>query len=446
MSKFALLFLMVFFGGILASLIYSGSYAFALYQLIYFLNPDNRWWSSSIPGLRYSFIVVLLMMGILFKNYQRYSAVSPWNRQPILKWLAALLVMYYVAYTFAINMPMHNRFTFDFTKLVIIMFIAYKLIDTEKAFNISLWGYVVGCFYIGYLATITGRNAGNRLEGIGMIDAPEANGTAAALVPAAVILLYFAWQGNLKVKLMAGLMGAFIANALVLINSRGSFLGVVVSLGCYLMFMMFSRYQKKGQRGTAVFMIVVGLSGAYYMTDDLFWERMSTLKEVEEGSRESGASRTVFWLTTFDMLEDHPLGLGVRGYNTLAPLYMDDETRGGELYRSVHSTWFQGLSEVGFIGFSFFLAMLFTAYRLTRRAKLQMIKEGRYEIYFKILAIECALLGFLVAATFIDRFRAEILYWMILFLALASKFYYLHNPEVKAPAPKRAPTLAKIGE
>lgn len=443
MSKFAIFFLLVFFGGIFAALFYSGFYAFVVYQYIYFLNPDSRWWSAGIPGLRYSFIAVLLMMGILAKNYKKYSFRSPWAKQPILKWLAALLFMYYVAYMFAIDLPSHKRFTFDLTKLVVIMFVAYKLIDSERAFRISLWGYVTGCSYIGYLATITGRNAGDRLEGIGMVDAPDSNGTAAALVPAAVILLYFAWQGSLRVKLIAGLMGGLIANALVLINSRGSFLGVVFSLSIYLFYMIFSRFQKKGQRGTAVLMIVAGLSGALYVTDELFWERMATLTEVSENSRESGASRTVFWFTTFDMLEDYPMGLGVWGYQALAPLYMDDETRGGVLHRAVHSTWFQGLSEVGYIGFACFLAMLYTAFRLTRKAKLQMIKEKMYDIYFKILAVECGLLGYLAAATFIDRFRAEILYWMILFMALAVKFYYLDR--VNTSESRKLDSASKTG-
>lgn len=429
MSKFALLFIAVFFGGIAAALFYSPAGAFILYQIVYFANPDNRWWSAGIPGLRYSFIVVILMMGLLAKNYKEFSARSPWIEQPALKWMALLLLMYYFAYTFAIDAIRHDKFTFEFTKLVIIMFVAYKIIDTEKAFDAVIWGYLVGCFYIGYLATVTGRNSGARLEGIGMIDSPDSNGTAAALVPAAVILMYYAWQGSMKVKIATVVLGAFIANGLVLINSRGSFLGVALSLAVFLMFMIFSRHQKKGQRGTAVLIIVAGLAGALYITDDLFWERMATLTSDDDGER--GSSRMVFWFKTFEMLEEHPFGMGVWGYNRLAPLYMDDETRGGVHFRSVHSSWFQGLGEVGYLGAFIFFMMILSAVNLTRKAKNLMVSREEYNIYFKILALECALLGYLFAATFINRFRAEILYWMVLFLALAGKFYYLRLQESK---------------
>lgn len=423
MSKFALLFLMVFFGGIIAALVYSGTAAFVIYQLVYFLNPDARWWSASIPGLRYSMIAVLLMILALILNYREYGKVTPWARMPVFKYMVALVILYYVAYLFAVNLPIHKAFTFEYAKLVIITLIAYKLIHSERALTACLWAYVTGATYIGYLAWSNGRNAQGRVEGIGMVDAPDANHTAAALVPAAVILMYYAWLGSMKVRLLAIFCGALIANGLVLINSRGSFLGVLVSLSIFLFFMMFSRYQRTGQRAAAIVLIVVGISGALYVTDDLFWERMQTLQSEDQNV--SGASRTAFWMATFDMLDDHAMGVGIGGYEALAPIYMDDQTRGGVEHRAVHSMWFQGLAELGWPGLILFLLLLLSLYRISRQTKRYLLEQENTEAYFKVLALECALIGYLVAGSFIDRFRAEILYWMILFLAAAVNVYYL---------------------
>src|SRR5690554_1578639 len=282
MSKFALLFLLVFFGGIVAALMYSGTAAFVLYQLVYFLNPDDRWWSASIPGLRYSMITVLLMILMLALKYKELTTANPWSRMPALKWMLALLFMYYFSYIFAVNISAHKAFTYEFTKLILILMVAYKLISSEKSLDVCLWAYVVGATYIGYLAHSIGRNDRGRVEGIGMVDAPDANDTAAALVPAAVILMYFAWMGNKKVKVVSVIFGAFIANAIVLINSRGSFVGVVVSLSIFLAFMIFSRHQRSGQRFSAFLMIVLAVGGAIYVTDDLFWERMRTLQSEDQ--------------------------------------------------------------------------------------------------------------------------------------------------------------------
>ena len=97
---------------------------------------------------------------------------------------------------------------------------------------------MLGCTYIGYVAKDIGRNSGGRVEGIGMVDTGgDANGVAAALAPSIVVLLYFAWQGSWKVRVLAALCSAYVVNALVLINSRGAFLAVVAGAGLFITYM-----------------------------------------------------------------------------------------------------------------------------------------------------------------------------------------------------------------
>ncbi|WP_404362219.1 O-antigen ligase family protein [Marinobacter sp.] len=423
MSKIALLFLMVFFGGTAAALFYSGAAAFILYQIVYFLNPGGRWWIVQIPGLPYSFLAACLMLLVLALNYTNFSKQSPWKEQKIFLCLGILVVFFYMAKLWALDPFLHDKFTFVYLKLIIVVFVAYKLLNSEYALNASIWAYITGCAYIGYLATGMGRNSGARLEGISLPDGSDVNGVAAALVPSGVLLLYYAWMGNKKIRILCFLFGAFIANGLVLFNSRGAFLGAVVSSGLFLLHMVFSKYRQKGQRGLAIMIVTLGLSGALYVTDDLFWERMSTLKEPI--SEQSGSSRTLFWMTTFEMLEDYPLGMGVHGFNRLAPAYLTSEERGGALYRSVHSMWFQGLSEVGWHGLLVFLIGLYTLYKTSKKARVFLIEKHQYQRYFHLLALECAIIGFLVAGSFINQFRGDILHWTILFLAVGIKVYYL---------------------
>ncbi|NWN90413.1 O-antigen ligase family protein [Marinobacter adhaerens] len=347
----------------------------------------------------------------------------------VTKWVFLILGMYYVMYLFALNPAVHDRFTIDFTKTIIIIALAYKLIHSEKALHAVMWGYIAGATYIGYLATVTGRNMGDRVEGIGMADGMDANDTAIAIVPAAVMLMYFAWMGNKKIKTLCVVCGALIANGLVLMNSRGAFLGVATGVGIYLLFMLFSRFQKKGQRAMAIFIVVGGLAGALSLTDDLFWDRMNTLQDIEQKS--SGAGRMTFWWATFDMMKDHPAGLGIAGYQEISANYIPPEIRGKVVKRAVHSSWFQLLSELGWPGPILFGLLLITLLKNTSLAKKRLIEEGRTDEYFKILALEVGLISYMVSATFIDRFRSEILWWMILFLAAAANVYYLQFKEVR---------------
>lgn len=444
MTKFVLLFFAIFLGGVWAALFYDSSIAFALYQIVYFIDPKDRWWGHQIPNISYSFLTSVLMISVLAIRYRKLSEKSPWGRQPVFKWIVAILVLYYLAFMWALVPDLHSKFTFIFLKLIVVIFVAYKLLGTEKALKYSMWAYLLGCTYIGYLATITGRNSGNRLEGIFLPDSNGANTVAATLVPAGAMLLYFLWTGNKKQKLLCLVCGGLIANGLVLFNSRGAFVGTVLSAGLYLFFMMFSRYRQKGQRGLAVIITLLVIGGGLYVTDAAFWHRMATMDNLH--SKKSGASRIVFWLTTFKMLKDHPLGLGIRGYNSISRFYLTKAQRGNdgrEKYRAVHSLWFQGLSEIGWQGLFCFLAMLYTLYRLSRRTKLSLLKKENYNAYFKILALECSLFGYLITGSFINQFRAEILYWMILLVAVGTNIYYLQPKAEEEVRLKHERALAK---
>ena len=422
MAILALVFLLIFALAIVLSFTTAGISTFVGYQIIYFMNPANRWWSKDIPNLPYSYITVLILLTILFINFKKFSIGSRWFDQIVIKLLLLLLAYYYLVYFVALRPAVHLQFTINFSTLIFTMLVVYKLIRTEAALNIVLWGYIFGASYIGYVATITGRNSNSRVEGIGMVDGFQANDTAAALVPAFSLLMYFAWQGNFKLRMLSAVLGVFIANGLVLINSRGSFLGVVSSLGIFIMFMIFSKYQQKGQKLMAIFVIVLAVCLGGYVADDSFWERMNTLTNLED-EKESGSSRTVFWMATLDMLESHPFGMGAKGFNVLSALYIDKEYMAGSTNKTVHSSWFQGLSEVGWIGMAIFLLMMYKLFRGSQKVKKLAIEHKAFNVYFKILALECATLGFLVPASFINRFRAEILYWMIFFLLIAIKIY-----------------------
>tara|TARA_R110002094_G_scaffold212646_1_gene183149 strand:- start:2855 stop:4201 length:1347 start_codon:yes stop_codon:yes gene_type:complete len=444
MGKFALLFLFLFTTGIFAALFIVPVSSVLVYQMVYFVNPDNSWWAASIPGLRYSFITVLLMLFVLMINYKDLSVSSPWKKQPVFKWMFAILAVYGLMINFAIVTEVHKTFTYDFAKLIIIVLVAYKLVGSERALNACLWAYVLGVTYIGYIAYSVGRDGQGRIEGIGMIDTGgDGNMTAAAMVPALIILTYKAWVGNKKIKFVAIFCGAFIANGIVLINSRGAFLGAVVGSLFFLFYMIFSKYQRAGQRGTAILIILVALAGTMYVADEAFWSRMETLREVDDGSK-SGSHRIDFWIATFDVLHDYPMGVGIQGYVELSPNYLPEHYfEGRKIGKAVHSTWFQVLGEIGWLGFAFLLALLISTFRLSRNTKQYLLKNENYNAYFKMLALEGALLSFLVAASFINRARAEMLYWLILFIAIASNIYYLRfiEPEIKNP---KAPGSVEI--
>lgn len=440
MSKFALLFLCLFFYAIYAMFSVGSVVGFYMYELNYFLNPNSRWWFSSLPKLSYSFLLVMFMIMTFVINRHKYDLNLP-SKAPEVKWVFALFMCFTLANFTAVSSELHQRYYIEYTKLIVTMYVAFRLIDTEKKLKTALICFAIGAAYIGLEAMNVGRNYAGRVEGVGMVDSPDSNMTAAGMVPAIPLLLYFGWQVKWKYKILIGIIAVLVVNGLVLINSRGAFLGMVTGCLYFIFYMLFSKYKMRQQRLMLVLMFVIGTAGLVRFTDDTFWARMQTIESSSSKESEgSGGRRINFWLATFDMMEDYPLGAGIFGYQVLSPIYLTDDSYfsdvKGTKMRAVHSMWFQGLSEIGWHGMAIFFALLWSIKRNLSRSKRRLTEAGNFQLYYLAIAIEGAFASFLVCGTFIDVIRVQIIYWLILFAICFNLIVKnMFNPDKSADQP-----------
>jgi len=347
---------------------------------------------------------------------------------PQFKWAYFSFVIFAVTYFYAIFPTVHYAAVTAFATQLLVISIAYKMIDTEKKLDLVLWGYIVGAFYLSFYIFQLGRNSGMRVEGMGMVDAPGSNALAAAIAPSLVLCLYYYWRFDTKrFKVVFAIAGVFIANAIVLINSRGAFLAVSTSLLYFMFYMYTSSQQKRFQKATAVWLTIVGLAGVVYLADDSFIERMKSISNTAVSEQaESGSTRTVFWKGAWEMAKDYPLGTGASGFQYYAPFYVPEHIHTGRSRnRAVHSTWFEALTEVGYLGLIVFVLMLYSCFKTTNKCKKLLKEKNTPEAYFKVIAIEAAFISFLVSSTFINRYKAELLYWLVLYTACAYNIYVL---------------------
>lgn len=422
-----LMFYAIYAAGFLASSFRNPVYAFTLYEAVYFFNPQQRWWGNLVPDISYSFFVVALLAGLTVVNYGQIKQ-NKLLSIPQFRWMYALLFLYFITYFYAVLPEAHFDAAIYFIKLIFIVSIAYKLCDSDTKLNYILYGYIFGAWYIGFVAFQTGRNWGARVEGIGTVDSPDSNGIAAAIAPSLVLCLYYFWIS--KSWLLKGLVviaGVFIADGLVLINSRGAVLAAAASLGFFMYHLYFSSFQRKFQKSMAIFITVAGLAGSAVLVDVTFIERIKSISSTEmTEEQESGATRVFFWEAAWEMVKDHPFGAGYRGFNYYAPLYIPENINtGNSKHRSVHSTWFETLTEVGYLGLLAFILMLYSAYRTLVLCKKELQETNQVDEYFKVIAIQAAFLAFIIAMSFLNRMRAEILYWLILYTACAYNIYVL---------------------
>jgi O-antigen ligase len=277
--------------------------------------------------------------------------------------------------------------------------------------------YVLGIFYIGWEAYSYGRSGGGRVEGMGMVDGLDANDTAAAIITAIPLLIYYIIEGKKWQKVSALFALSFIANAVILINSRGAFLGLVIGI-VYMMILIITNNSVENPKKIKILTgIIVGIGLFIYLTDSAFWDRMKTLigiaEQIEEGE---DIGRIYFWIKTFDLVSEYPLGTGIAGYIYLSPTFLPEEvlTSGR---RAVHSTYFQALAEYGYIGIMLFGGIIYSNIKTMARAKKHLLSINELRIYFLGVAIEASFISYLIAIIFIDRLYSVVLYWLMLFIA-----------------------------
>ena len=405
-------------------------FAFVLYQAIYFYYPQQRWWGYMVPNIGYSFISVVIMAAVFLLNMKKLNQQKIFSAPPF-KYFYLLVALYAITYFYSVRPELHMMFATNYIKLAVIMTLAYKLCSSQKSLDIILYGYIFGAWYLSFIAFQVGRQFGDRLQGVYTVDAPDVNFVGAALVPSLVLCLYYFWIKNRYIqRFVFVIAGAFIANAMVLINSRGAYLGVAISIAYFMYHMFFSSFQRKYQKATTIFLLIAGLLSLTVVMDRSSIERILSINESTqvETNKETAATRTVFWKAAWDMAKDYPLGTGYEGFSFYSNIYIPSNVNTGRSRnRAVHSTWFETLSEVGYLGLILFILLLYSCFKTTKLTKIYLKEQNMVDEYFKMVALEGALIAFIVTMTFINRMRAEVLYWCIIFICVAYNVYVVNK-------------------
>ncbi|MBK5940367.1 hypothetical protein CCR96_14180 [Halochromatium roseum] len=398
--------------------------AFIGYQIIYFMYHNSRWWYPLIPDISYSFIFSTLLVALaIFTSKKGDTRLL---QVPAFRWMILLVVMFALTYFWASSQPLHLIALDDYVKAVVIVFAAYTLCTSSKALNAYIWGYIASAAYIGYYGWHLGRTSAGRLDSLGTVDSPEVNGIAAATLPAAILALHKFWTARSHLERAASVVcGAFLVNGLVLMNSRGAFLGMAVGSAYYLYALYRTPGGDRSIKPKVMGLAIAGALSLVVVLDESAINRFMTIFEQHQPTveEETGATRIFFWKAAIRMSYDYPFGKGYRGFFLESIDYIPGYIAGGGRRRAVHSTWLEVLTQTGYIGLFFFVSMLTASWLQLRAVKKSAIPIKDIERYYLAAALQAALISFLVASTFIDRMRAEVLYWLILFAACAYRIY-----------------------
>jgi len=418
-------------------------FGFLVYLWEYYNHPPLRWWGSQVPNLRWSLVVG----SILFASYTLHGRTI--FRRDILRhrqtqWLCVLLFITVLVTAFLAVDPVRSRdYVLDLAKLTLLYCVIIGVVDNYRKYQWVTLALILGALHWGVDAYLDPKFSDGRLIEIGGPDSFNDNAAAAHVIPILPFLALYLWTGNKWQKVVALLAAPFIVNLVILCNSRGATIGIVLAMLAGVLLMEWRL------RLRLALVVLMSLPVVLSLIDQDFILRQSTLFQfLREGPRgqttqnDSAANdRVRSWEGAIELIGEKPLGVGGGGWDLLSPIYAPEvvEEHAGEL-RAVHNTYLWAGADWGVSGLIAFLGFIGSGLLALHRIRRETMNE-RFKL--ESLALEIGLIAFLGAAVFVNRMYAEILYWLI---ALSASLTNIHDAEARvarASLEPHAPAAAR---
>jgi putative inorganic carbon (hco3(-)) transporter len=356
--------------------------SFLLYLIATFLRPQE--WVPFFYGSR--LVLILSIATLIFLIFERMSKKEeglvrvPQNF--LILGLFFAVIMSHMAHAYFGGMV---EAIGAFYINVILCFLILNVLNTKRKFKIAIW-FVIGLITLMAIQGIYQFNHGygwagqelirsgdtetGRINWVGIFNDP--NDLALTFVIGAGIVLAFLFgKSKILTKVIcAVLLGAFWYG-IFLTNSRGGMLALVV-----IVFFYFVRRSRKFLLG--------GIIGVLFIVAIFSFSpsRIALLSTAEE----SAYNRVELWYGGLQMLKSNPL-FGV-GYG----MFQND------LPQTAHNSYVLAAAELGFIGFFFFMGLIYVSFK-----ELSIIQKFDEKLKKYALGLQSGLIGFCAAAFFLSR-------------------------------------------
>ncbi len=404
-----ILYILMFVCAVGGAIFLTPFYGLLGYLATYHVNPVSHWWGEYVPSVisRYSLILGSVTLLGCILHLKKLKFIRLFDLQ---EWLILILVIFsWFSMVIGLNLFSGiDESIIKITKIFIIVFIASHLITDLKKYEIMVYVFIVTGLFLG-VETYTAPSymfAQGRLEGgIGGSDLSNGNMLAAhfALVLSfiGVMFLTKGW----KTKLLCLVSAAFIVNGIILIRSRGSFLGLAVGAMAAFFF------AKRVSRKKITIILLAGCIGAFSLVDTGFLERMKLIQADTETMDYSAKSRLDVWLASFMMIEEYPFGVGVGNTKHLVGDYIPALAG-----LDTHNTYLRCLTDMGYHGLFTLLFLIGNSFRnLSLCSKMALSLRDGEKYQWHIFALKVATISCLVILTFVSATYTEEFYWLMMF-------------------------------
>ncbi len=330
--------------------------------------------------------------------------------QPLLFWSILGFLLLGAVSTLWATAPSETQSALQRLLLVVALaFVAYTAASTRAGFRTIVHGYLLASAVTSVYSVASGTYlAKGRLAGLF-----DPNYFAATLIPAILIACFLvATPGSARMRWFAAIVGSLDLVAFVLTQSRGGIVGLAVALLAGVVFAGRLR-----PRLVVLLLVLVAVGLAYYLA-------YKPAHVFETGGLSATSSgRVDEWHLAFRVFSGHPIGgvaLGnyqaVESSYTTQTLNLSVITYIVTFQQVVHNTYLQMAAELGLVGLSVFLAILFIPLRLAAQA-LAKVGRGIEEVEFHARGLLAGAIGMFVAYFFLSAATEKQLWLVIALLA-----------------------------
>lgn len=378
-------------------------------------------WFTLFRPIEYSYLALYalrlpLVSGILLLVPSLFTGRFPNVTHPLsaMSWLMWACVIVAQFTTPVIHAGLAARYDYvptwefvdQFTRLLLVSTLAVTLLDTKDRFRqfVAMAAASLGFYSAkGGLAAIL---AGGLQYAQGIDAFPDNNDYALAvnmampLMAAAAVTLKAPLPGLQYIR--KGFFVAIPLSAITVIatNSRGGLVAMAA------LAVTAALLQKRRFTWLAAVALSAVLLYNYAPMPEGYIERMQTINKVEETNETSALGRLHFWHVATLMARANPLGVGLRYYNFAYDEY-DDLVGAYGTERSVHSSHFQVLAELGYAGLALWVGLFAYASAACLRmrsvaARLAGLSDEDRHFYVTMsTALVVSMLAFVIGGAFL---------------------------------------------
>jgi O-antigen ligase len=383
------------------------------FAALLYIRPEES--IPALQGMRFTLLVSLVTLGSLL--LQLCLNREAFVRHPLNGWLAGFAC---AAVLSTLNTGNTAQAAQDFGKLVVLALLVLNLVRTPDRYRalvtalLCLTGYLAAYSIFLYFtgqAMVTAE--ADRSEATGIFGDP--NDLAATLVAGLALTLSRLPRSSRPQRIPLLLLSCLIIWAVLLTNSRGGMLALLIVLGGLLL-----AFQKRKVLSITLAVLVIG----GFLT---FGPSRMTSFDSEE---ESANMRFWFWANGVDMLKSQPL-TGV-GYGQFPDL------NGG---MTAHNSFVLCFAELGLTGYFFWMGCLYYCFR--KMPQEPVAPDQDETARSDLLGARLALAGFLVACFWLSRTYTPVMY-LLMSLAVVARTAYSEEQRTLLTGKERAQDALRI--